>query len=147
MKKEDAYDRAFDKKPPPARLAAPPPAKVRLAHGPSLNLCRLAAAVALMVMLIGCGKTAIAKTYEQSEQDGILSTYYEMDNGTWQCGGTSYPFRLELSGRMPNAESDSYYVVLTDNENLTFEDVSKSLYSSFLEDSRRMEGSVLVEMK
>lgn len=55
--------------------------------------------------------------------------------------------RLELTGRMPNAESDSYYVVLTDNENLTFEDVSKSLYGSLLEDSKIMEGSIIVEMK
>ena len=48
---------------------------------------------------------------------------------------------------MPNAESDSYYVVLTDNENLTFEDVSKSLYSSLLEESKIMEGSIIVEMQ
>ena len=47
---------------------------------------------------------------------------------------------------MLNAESDSYYVVLTDNEDLTFEDVSKSLYSSLLEDNKIMEGSIIVEM-
>ncbi|NDO72522.1 hypothetical protein FMM80_29405 [Schaedlerella arabinosiphila] len=56
-------------------------------------------------------------------------------------------FRLELRGRMPNAESDSYYAVLTDNKNLTFEDVSKSLYGSLLEDSKIMEGSIIVEMR
>ena len=48
---------------------------------------------------------------------------------------------------MPNAKSDSSYVVLTDNENLTFEDVAKSLYSSSLEDSKIMDGSIIVEMK
>ena len=45
------------------------------------------------------------------------------------------------------AEAETYYVVLTDNEELTFEDVSKSLYSSLLEDSEIMEDSVIVEMK
>ena len=48
---------------------------------------------------------------------------------------------------MPNAEADSHYVVLTDKESLTFEDVSKSLYGSLLEDSKIMEGSIIVEMK
>ncbi|MCX4380094.1 MAG: hypothetical protein OSJ61_28740 [Lachnospiraceae bacterium] len=103
--------------------------------------------VLLLVLLIGCGKTDITKTYEKSENDGIIATYYEMNNGTWKCDDRTYQFRLELTGRMPNAESDSYYVVLTDNENLTFEDVSKSLFGSLLEDSKIMEGSIIVEMK
>ena len=101
----------------------------------------------LTVLLAGCGKNDIAKVYEKSESDGIVATYYEMNDGTWQCDDISYQFRLELDGRMPNAEADSYYVVLTDNENLTFEDVAKSLYSSSLEDSKIMDGSIIVEMK
>ena len=101
----------------------------------------------LTVLLAGCGKNDIAKVYEKSESDGIVATYYEMNDGTWQCDDISYQFRLELDGRMPNAEADSYYVVLTDNENLTFEDVSKSLYGSLLEDSKIMEGSIIVEMR
>ena len=99
------------------------------------------------LLFTGCGKTDIAKTYNQSEKDGILMTYYEMNDGTWQCGDTTYQFRLELDGRMPNAAADSYYAVLTDNKSLTFEDVSKSLYSSLLADSKIMEGSIIVEMK
>ena len=42
----------------------------------SLALCAL--------LFTGCGKSDIAKTYEQSEQDGIIKTYYEMKDGTWQ---------------------------------------------------------------
>ena len=104
-----------------------------------LTLCTL--------VVTGCGKSDIAKTYNQSEKDGILMTYYEMNDGTWECEDTTYQFRLELDGRMPNAEADSYYVVLTDDERLTFEDVSKSLYSSSLEDIKIMEDSIIVEMK
>ena len=55
----------------------------------------------------GCGKTDITKTYKKSENDGIIATYYEMNNGTWQSDDRTYQFRLELTGRMPNAESDS----------------------------------------
>ena len=101
----------------------------------------------LTVLLAGCGKNDIAKVYEKSESDGIVATYYEMNDGTWQCEDNTYQFRLELVGRMPNAESDSSYVVLTDNENLTFENVSKSLYSSLSEDSEIMKGSIIVEIK
>ena len=49
----------------------------------SLALCAL--------LFTGCGKSDIAKTYEQSEQDGIIKTYYEMKDGTWQCEDTTYP--------------------------------------------------------
>lgn len=108
---------------------------------------RFVALVFCALLVTGCGKSDIAKTYYQSEKDGILVTYYELNNGTWQCEDTSYRFRLELNGRMPNAEADSHYVVLTDKESLTFEDVSKSLYGSLLEDSKIMEGSIIVEMK
>ena len=72
--------------------------------------------------------------------------YYEMKDGTWQCEDTTYQFRLKLDGRMPNSELDSCFVVLTNNENLTFEEVSKSLYSSSFEDIKVMEGSLIVEM-
>lgn len=90
----------------------------------------------------------VVKVYIESEKDGIRKTYYEMENGTWECEGTSYPFRLVLSGRTPNAVKDSRYVVLTDNENLTFEEVSKSMYSSSMEYINKvMESSVIVEWK
>lgn len=100
----------------------------------------------LVVLLVGCGKDNIVKTYEDAEGDGRLKTYYEMNDGTWKCNDTSYQFRLELKGRMSGAVSDSCFVILTDNENLTFEDVFKSLISSSLEDSKIMQGSVIVEM-
>lgn len=87
----------------------------------------------------------IAKVYNASE-NGVLKTYYEMEDGTWECEGTSYPFRLVLSGRTPTAVMDSCFVVLTDNEKLTFEEVSTSLYSSSMEYINKvMKGSVIVE--
>lgn len=70
-----------------------------------------------------------------------------MKDGTWKCNDTIYQFRLELSGRMPYAVEDSYYVVLTDNDKLTFEDVTKSIISSNYEDHKKMEGSKIVEMR
>lgn len=89
----------------------------------------------------------VQEVYRSSEENGIMKTYYEMEDGLWKCDDTSYLFRLELNGRMPNAVKDSCYVVLTDNAELTFEDVSKSMFSSNFEDTKIMEGSVLVELR
>lgn len=88
----------------------------------------------------------VVKVRRDSE-DGVMKTYYELADGLWECEDTVYPFRLELRGRMPNAVKDSAYVVLTNNAALTFEEVSKSLFSSSFEDTKIMEGSVLVELR
>ena len=98
------------------------------------------------LLFTGCTKNDIAKTHKQSEKDGVIRTYYELKDGSWKCDDSTYQYRLELNGRMPNAAVESKYVVLTDNKNLSFEDVSKSLFSSLLEDHEIMEGSVIVEM-
>lgn len=97
----------------------------------------------LSCLLAGCGKAEIINTYTVSEEDGILQTYYELNNGTWKCNDTIYQYRLELSSN----DASLCYVVLTDNENLTFEDVAKSLFSSSFEVSKKMESSAIVEMK
>lgn len=101
----------------------------------------------LAVLLVGCGKNNIAKTYKKSADNGILVTYSERTDGTWEYDGEVFQFRTELKGRMPNAESDSYFVVLTNDKDITFEDVSKSLYSSLLKDAYAMQDSVIVEMR
>lgn len=88
----------------------------------------------------------VVKVCRESE-DGVMKTYYEAEDGTWECDGIVYRFRLELRGRMPNAVKDSCYVVLTDNAELTFGDVTKSMISSSFEDAKIMEGSVLVELR
>lgn len=116
--------------------------------GKTYRAKKLVLVVLCSVLFAGCAKREeIVKIFSQSEEDGIYATYYERKDGTWECGGTAYQHRLELKGRLPNAESDSCFVVLTDNENLTFEEVAKSLYGSLIEDSRAMEDSVIVEMQ
>lgn len=103
--------------------------------------------IVFTILLMGCGKADIVKTYEKTENNEIMRTYYKMNDGTWKCDDIIYKYRLELCGRTPTADSDGCYVVLTDNENLTFEDVAKSLFSSSFEDSKIMENSIIVEMK
>lgn len=82
-----------------------------------------------LVLLAGCSASNVVKTYD-SGQDGVMVTYQELKDGTWKCEDTVYPYRLELSGTLPNARVDSHYVVLSQREDVTFEEVSQCLLSS-----------------
>lgn len=104
-------------------------------------------AIVMLLMITGCSD-GIAKTYDETdENNSVMKTYYEMEDGTWVCDDVVYPYRLELVGRTPNAVKDGRYVVLTNNAELTFDEVAKSLFSSSSEDTKIMEGSVIVEME
>ena len=50
-----------------------------------------------------------------------FETYYKMSDGTWQMNGNTYKYRLEISGRMPNAVKDTTYVFLSNIEDIPFE--------------------------
>ena len=111
------------------------------------GLCWMLALLAA-VSLAGCGKEAGEKTtYQASLENGILDTYYEMSDGTWKCEDQIYQYRLVLSGRLPSAVCDSEYVVLTDDETLDFETVSRSMYSSSMDEIQKINGSKIVELR
>lgn len=82
-----------------------------------------------LVLLAGCSASNVVKTYD-SEEDGVMVTYQELKDGTWKCEGTVYPYRLELTGTLPNAQADSHYVVLSQREDVTFQEVSQWMLSS-----------------
>ena len=96
-----------------------------------------------LVLLAGCSASNVVKTYE-SDQDSVMVTYQELKDGTWKCEDTVYQYRLELTGTLPNAQADSHYVVLSQREDVTFQEVSQALVSSMA--SLEPVGYVLVEM-
>lgn len=96
-----------------------------------------------LVLLAGCSASNVVKTYE-SGQDSVMVTYQELKDGTWKCEDTVYQYRLELTGTLPNAQADSHYVVLSQREDVTFQEVSQALVSSMA--SLEPVGYVLVEM-
>ena len=51
----------------------------------------------------------------------------------------SYKYKLELSGIMPNSKKETTLIILTNDNTLTFDDVSKSLYSSNSKDSESVD--------
>jgi len=93
----------------------------------------------------------IVKTYEQtSAQDSencVLLTYHEMSDGTWTAGDHIYKYRLEVSGRLKHAAGDTTFIILSNTENITFEQAWKaSGLSSNRADYFKPEDSVIVGM-
>lgn len=80
--------------------------------------------------------------------DDGLKTYYEMSDGTWKCDNNTYMYRLEITGRMPNATKDSCFIYLSNIEEISFEQayMSAGLSSNF-KDYFSSEEAVLVEMR
>lgn len=80
--------------------------------------------------------------------EGNLKTYCEMSDGTWQFDEHIYKYRLEISGRMPNAVKDTTYVYLSNIEDISFQKaMMASGLSSNMEDYFAIEEAVLVELK
>ena len=104
----------------------------------------LIVSVLLILPVFGCAKKAsVKKTVE-----GGYQTYYEMSDGTWKCGDHTYKYRLEISGRMPNAVKDSTFVYLSNIEEIPFERAYMAAgVSSNSEDYFSPEEAVLVEMQ
>ena len=79
---------------------------------------------------------------------GNMDTYYEMRDGTWMCNDHVYKYRLEISGRMPNAAKDSTFVYLSNTEEISFEQAYKAAgISSDTRDYFSPDEAVLVEME
>ena len=101
-------------------------------------------AIILCLSLVGCKKDTITV---KNTISGNMKTYNEMSDGTWMCDGYVYKYRLEISGRMPNAAIDSTFVYLSNIEKITFTRAyMASGISSNSDDYFSPEEAVLVEM-
>ena len=105
--------------------------------------------VILCLTLIGCGKTnnSVSDATVKNTINGNMKTYSELSDGTWMCNNQVYKYRLEISGRMPNAAVDTTYVYLSNVENISFTKAyMASGISSNMDDYFSLEEAVLVEM-
>ncbi len=76
-----------------------------------------------------------------------MKTYYEMTDGTWMCDGHLYQYRLEITGRMPNAAVDSSFVYLSNIGEIPFDRAYKAAgISSHSDDYFSPEEAVLAEI-
>lgn len=105
----------------------------------ALLLCAL-----LLVFAAGCaGEVRVKQTVT-----GGIRAYSEMTDGSWLCEGHSYRYRLEISGRMPNAATDSTFTYLSNLEEIPFDRAYKAAgISSMTEDYFSPEEAILVDMR
>lgn len=83
---------------------------------------------------------------EAAQLNGSLHTYTKNSDGTWQVNGVTYKYRLEISGRMPNAAVVSTFVYLSNLESISFEQAWKAAgLSSNTADYFAVEDAILVD--
>lgn len=125
------------------------------------KISRIILTALILSSIFGCSgkEPSVVKTYEKTDAelaeeyfaDDELVTmvqYYEMSDGTWKTDDYTYQYRLELTGRMNNAEKDSTFVFLSNIKDITFEQAWKaSGLSSNTADYFKEEDAKLVAMK
>lgn len=109
--------------------------------------------------MFGCSQnkeTTIVNTFEQTpsnlieeyvknSKEVISTTYYEMSDGTWKTDEYAYKYKLVITGRLSNAVRDITYTILSNIENISFEQAWKaSGLSSNLDDYFAAEDAVFV---
>ena len=70
------------------------------------------------------------KEYLESGREVVSTTYYKMSDGTWKTDTHSYQYCLEVVGTPNNADEAITYIVLSNNKELTFEQVWQASFSS-----------------
>ncbi len=89
---------------------------------------------------------AITEESEGQYIEGSMVPYEQNVDGTWTADGYTYKYRIVLIGRMNTAVTDSSFTVLTNNPDVTFEEVAWSLFSSNSEDWLDMKETRIVDM-
>ncbi|MCQ2424988.1 MAG: immunogenic protein [Lachnospiraceae bacterium] len=95
------------------------------------------------VSMIGCGAGKPETVIE-----GNMKSYSEMPDGTWECNGNTYKYKLEITGRIHGASRNSTFVYLSNLEEITFDQAWKAAgLSSNMNDYFNVKDAVLVELK
>ena len=80
-----------------------------------------------------------------NEEFIIQKLHYKAKDGTWACENHTYKYRLEISGRLKNADKNTTYIVLSNSKDITFEQTWKaSGLSSLMSDYFNPKDAVIV---
>ena len=80
-----------------------------------------------------------------NEEFIIQKLHYKAKDGTWACENHTYKYRLEISGRLNNADKNTTYIVLSNSKDITFEQTWKaSGLSSLMSDYFNPKDAVIV---
>ena len=84
---------------------------------------------------------------DTDNQEGVLVPYAPTQDGQWEADGKLYRYCLVLEGRMKNAKVDSTFTVLSNDKDVTFEEVAERLFSSQSHTAFDDKDAVLVRWK
>lgn len=114
----------------------------------------------LTLVLCGCsGEAEVVNTFTATPEELITErieqgeevttqTYYELSDGTWKTDDCAYQYRLVVTGRLHNAVKDTTYTILSNIEEITFDQAWKaSGLSSSTEDYFSGEEAVFVAIQ
>ncbi|MEG1579256.1 MAG: immunogenic protein, partial [Oscillospiraceae bacterium] len=104
-------------------------------------------AVIFILGVVGCSSN---KSLEIINTFGTTPSnrYYELSDGTWKTDQYAYKYKLTITGRLNNAAKDITYTILSNSEDITFEQAWKaSGLSSNLNDEFKEEDAVFVATK
>lgn len=114
----------------------------------------------LTLVLCGCsGEAEVVNTFTKTPEELITErieqgeevttqTYYELSDGTWKTDDCAYQYRLVVTGRLHNAVKDTTYTILSNIEEITFDQAWKaSGLSSNTEDYFAGEDAVFVAIQ
>lgn len=91
------------------------------------------AAILMIAIYINLSFLTACKTAESDKNENYKIEYQEIVENqtvTYMCNDAKYLYKVRLQGRSSNAKYDSYYIVLTNNKTLTFDEADKQFWSS-----------------
>ena len=126
------------------------------------NIISIIIALVFILGMLGCSQnkeTMVENTFEETSFDlieehiknskeVIKTTYREMSDGTFKTDEYTYKHKLIITGRMNNAVCDTTYTILSNTEDISFEQAWKaSGLSSNMDNYFKTEDAVFVATK
>lgn len=115
--------------------------KKRKVKTKSVNIIFISLSLIACLLMTACGKVTVVDNIKTE-----ITEYQEMSDGSWQCNGYAYKYRLEIRGRSNNAKYDTTFIYLSNLEEISFERaVMAAGLSSNTEDYFKPEEAVPVD--
>lgn len=100
--------------------------------------------ISLIFIFSGCSNNK--ETKEKNDNTTSMNSFVENEDGTFTKDNINYKYKIKLVGRENNAETNSWFEVLTNKKDITFHEVSWSLLSSQSSDFLDRNETVIIDL-
>lgn len=84
--------------------------------------------IMFILLLLGISTLKKLETQEDEQSEVIIKKSSFIDN-MWNTDKHSYKYKLNLTGRLPKADEDVVFVILSNYNSVTFEDVIDMIFN------------------